>query len=101
MTQRILNSTQAPGGGIISQNLAANGHVKFSGGYIEQWGTAYITVSGQVITFDIPFPNACFVVIPVDYNSPFTLYGENATTNQFQVAVGSTNVLVSWIARGW
>lgn len=53
--QSLINSK----GTIIASSLGTNGYVKFSNGFIVQWGRG----SGTYCTFPIAFPNACFTAI--------------------------------------
>jgi hypothetical protein len=55
---------QQQGGGIIAQNLATNGYIKFDNGLILQWGEVKIPSSGGEYswTFPISFTTACYYV---------------------------------------
>ena len=57
------------GGGFLN-SLATNGYQQLPGGMIMQWGqTAVLTNDNTTITFPIPFPNQCFIVIPAQYTA--------------------------------
>lgn len=55
--------------GAATRSLASNGYQKFPSGLILQWGGGGSDTGTPGVaerTFNIPFPNACFRVIPVD-----------------------------------
>jgi len=57
------------GGGFLN-SLATNGYQKLPGGLIIQWGqTDVLTNDNTTITFPIPFPNQCYIVIPAQYTA--------------------------------
>ena len=57
------------GGGFLN-SLATNGYQQLPGGMIMQWGqTDVLTNDNTTITFPIPFPNQCFIVIPTQYDT--------------------------------
>lgn len=63
--QSLINSK----GTIIASSLGTNGYVKFSNGFIVQWGKVSLTNSnweGEVGPFNFPisFTNNCFLVLP-------------------------------------
>lgn len=68
--QSLINSLKGSIGGIISAaSLNENGYVKFSNGFIVQWGRVHLTDSnweGEVGPFNFPisFSSSCFFVLP-------------------------------------
>lgn len=71
--QSLINSK----GTIIASSLGTNGYVKFSNGFIVQWGQVSLTNSkweGEVGPFNFPisFTNNCFLVLPSLGNSDGT-----------------------------
>ena len=57
------------GGGFLN-SLATNGYQQLPGGMIMQWGqTDVLTTDTTTISFPIPFPNQCFIVIPAQYTA--------------------------------
>ena len=57
------------GGGFLN-SLATNGYQQLPGGMIMQWGqTNVLTTDSTTISFPIPFPNQCFIVIPAQYDT--------------------------------
>lgn len=68
------------GGGFLN-SLATNGYQKLPGGLIIQWGeTDVLTNDNTTITFPIPFPNQCFIVIPAQYTA------DGASVNNIQTS---------------
>jgi hypothetical protein len=47
----------------VSSTLAANGHFKFPGGFMAQWGNSVTETSDYVQTFETAFANACLCVV--------------------------------------
>lgn len=68
--QSLINSLKGSIGGTISAaSLNENGYVKFSNGFIVQWGRVHLTDSrweGEVGPFNFPisFSSSCFFVLP-------------------------------------
>lgn len=73
--QSLINSLKGSIGGTISAaSLNENGYVKFSNGFIVQWGRVHLTDSGwegEVGPFNFPisFSSSCFFVLPSLGNS--------------------------------
>ncbi len=92
-------------------NLSPNGHYKFPGGLIVQWGKGSYPYNSSV-TFDIPFTNSVLSVI-VSYDASTNAYVEtlgyyDATLTGFKMAGAywngsgwiSSPISGSWIAIG-
>jgi hypothetical protein len=86
-----------------------NGYVKFTNGFIMQWGKAIITGSNYVIPFPIPFPNKTFNVVatPVNTTGYIDLLEINAwTLSTVTIVVNANGVnqvngTVTWQAYGY
>ena len=99
------------GGGITDQQLgAARGYVKFSTGFMLQYGIAAQTSNGTV-NFRTEFPSACYLVVGSAYMSTegvpsrdleydsFTIYGWDKTSFRF-TANANGSVGCTYIALG-
>lgn len=102
---------QAPQYGAIG-TIAAAGSVTFGGGLIVKWGTTGTLgqdTPNNIITFPVPFPNACFVVfgqpssdLGVDAVSStyYSVGVSNYTTTQFKINNDAAAGTVAWLAIG-
>lgn len=96
--QSLINSLKDSigGGTIVASNLAQNGWVKFSNGFIVQWGRG----ARSYCTFPIAFPNACFTAIGMlvsDLESEVTMRQPSKTGVQFH---SRNEYPWNWIAVG-
>lgn len=96
--QSLINSLKGSigGGTIVASNLAQNGWVKFSNGFIVQWGRG----ARSYCTFPIAFPNACFTAIGMlvsDFESEVTMRQPSKTGVQFH---SRNEYPWNWIAVG-
>ena len=66
--RKFTEDTNTISDGIIGISLSENGHAKFGGGLLIQWGQETSTATTEVVTFPIPFPNACLNVVCTDYD---------------------------------
>ena len=99
------------GGGFLN-SLATNGYQQLPGGLIVQWGqTDVLTNDNTTITFPIPFPNQCFIVIPTQYDTDSGSVN-NVQTSAYRGAgpITSFNMFargteraagISWMAIGY
>lgn len=62
---KVITDLIPEGTGIVAQNLATNGYIKFANGFILQWGTYSVsaTTTDLSVTFPIAFPTACNSVV--------------------------------------
>lgn len=97
-----------------NQNLSANGYQKIPGGLIVQWGSLTTSASSaSTVTFPLPFPTNCFVVVGSSLNA--SVYADTfeissaPSKTSFQCAsvssgAGGTSVqnatTVWWVALG-
>ena len=99
------------GGGFLN-SLATNGYQQLPGGMIMQWGqTNVLTTDSTTISFPIPFPNQCFIVIPAQYtadqasniNVQTSAYrGAGPITSFNMFARGTERAAgISWMAIGY
>ena len=99
------------GGGFLN-SLATNGYQQLPGGMIMQWGqTDVLTNDNTTITFPIPFPNQCFIVIPAQYtadqasniNVQTSAYRGTGPITSFNMFARSTERAagISWMAIGY
>jgi len=72
------------------QSLSLNGYQDFPGGLIIQWARPSGVSEGSTVTYPKPFPNACFVVIPIDV--------DNSAGESEYVSVRSIGA-TSWVAN--
>ena len=99
------------GGGFLN-SLATNGYQQLPGGMIMQWGqTDVLTNDNTTITFPIPFPNQCFIVIPAQYtadqasniNVQTSAYRGTGPITSFNMFARSTERAagIGWMAIGY
>ena len=99
------------GGGFLN-SLATNGYQQLPGGMIMQWGqTNVLTNDNTTITFPIPFPNQCFIVIPAQYtadqasniNVQTSAYRGTGPITSFNMFARSTERAagIGWMAIGY
>ena len=89
--------------------FSGTGYVTLPSGYIRQWGGVVVS-SGSgtgVVTFPIPFPNACLAVGAVVANAsapavfPVIAIGAPSTTGVTIYGPAATEIVVGWQADGW
>ena len=93
------------GGGIVAQNLAENGYVKFANGLILQWGIDHGRANGKQINYPIAFSKTAKVVALDGFNSRrincySSLYEEPLLT-YFKFNYDSETEFVNYIAVGF
>ena len=99
------------GGGFLN-SLATNGYQQLPGGMIMQWGqTDVLTTDTTTISFPIPFPNQCFIVIPAQYtadqasniNVQTSAYRGTGPITSFNMFARGTERAagISWMAIGY
>lgn len=111
MLRQISSGAQYPITGPVKLN--SSGYTMVSGGIILQWGTTASITKNTItaIGFPMPFPHACFVVIPCTTDP--TAGGTNqahdlsisgtATPTQFNIYYtnGNSTAKFMWVAIGW
>jgi hypothetical protein len=98
---------QQYGGGIIAQNLATNGYVKFENGLIIQWGHLGPGSADQTVSFPIAFSSAVYAIAGLDYidsdtgglGNTIALANAKPTTSEFRISKASIYE-VYWMAVG-
>lgn len=106
------DSTQIWRNDAVVFNTADQGYYQFppdaSGRrIIHQWGPLAAAGGNQNIAFGIPFPNACFSIVPsidsdTDDATLFKAYVRNRTRMGFQLYVGGINMRGgTYFAVGW
>jgi hypothetical protein len=105
MTQKAIKAIVGIGGGIIAQNIAANGYIKFANGLIMQWG--YYKGNSTSITYPITFPTECFIVrgetagkSPDTVGSSYTGRLPSAYTKSGFTVAATPTYGVTWFAIG-
>lgn len=96
-----------------NQSLSTNGYQKFPGGLIVQWGTSNVNYNqtGTVVSFPIPFPNACLnasatVKRSVGINGVSVPWVDTFSTTSMVIFgeyddVAALNVPTCWFAIGF
>lgn len=89
---------------VTAESLGTNGYVTLSNGLIIQWGRKSLTsTGGETLTWNIPFPTACFMALGVNSTAA------NAASNITDGTLGTTawtgidtgsNGTYHWIAIG-
>ena len=96
-----------PGQPSFLNSLETNGYQQLPGGLIVQWGqTAVLTNDNTTITFPIPFPNQCFIVIPTQYDTDSgsaSAYRGAGPITSFNMFARSTERAagIGWMAIGY
>jgi hypothetical protein len=86
-----------------TSSLTGNGYEIRPSGVIEQWGYAGPSSGGgQVVTFPIPFPTACFAIVATASPSNGTINVSNPASSrtQFTLTNGASGNFTSWRAIG-
>lgn len=95
---------QQHGGGIIAQNLATNGYVKFANGLIMQWGEVKIPSSGGDYSWTLPisFTTACYYVSSFGFrrSDGTWMSGQTLTMKTLQAKPGLSRIDFS-CGSGW
>lgn len=89
--------------------LVSKGYQKFPSGLIIQWGTAAIPASnnGVTVSFEIPFPNACFAVTGNTAGGSVTTdvatvgFGSITQSSFNMWTTGAGTPGITWIAIGY
>lgn len=94
---------------VVEASFGVSGYIKFSNGFILQWGKTTMTATGvQTVTFPIAFPNACINVqnTHICANASSNSGGDNndvvsvPTTTSF-INRGGNGVGQFWFAFGY
>lgn len=91
-----LGSLIGTGGGIIAENLADNGYIKFANGLIIQWKKS----SNKTGTFPISFSSSVYVIVALPRNSDPGVYIESSHITNSNYNFGSANSSIDFIAIG-
>lgn len=85
--------------------LAANGSQLIFGKIIIKWGQVTTDINGGTlgVTFNTPFPNNCYAVLPVTHSTTdritYVVYG-SVTTNGFTIGNNGSSGFAFWVAIG-
>ena len=87
------------GTGIVAQNLATNGYIKFANGFILQWGTVNSPGnSGASVTLPIAFSNAFLAGQATSINN---VIANISSANKTSIKVAAYSGDVYWAAIGY
>lgn len=103
--QSLINSLKSSIGGTISAaSLNTNGYVKFSNGFIIQWGKHYYNNDNPWVSFPISFTSACYSVVASFADTIATVGDALKTTdiskNRFAIDANYKYINVCYIAIG-
>lgn len=91
-----LGSLIGTGGGIITENLANNGYIKFANGLIIQWKKS----SNKTGTFPISFSSSVYVIVALSRDSDPGLYVMSRHITNSNYDFGSASSSIDFIAIG-
>lgn len=83
--------------------LATNGFQKLPSGFILQWGQTTVNSTGKDTSFPIVFPTACYIVIPMIWDSgTWNAYLLSKSQTAFGAKTNYTggDLTMLWVALG-
>lgn len=89
-----------------AHSFASNGYQKLPSGLIMQWGThSHVGGTGEIVTFPIPFPNACLNITTSNADGlggNLNIQAYNLTTTNFTAKNNNAGAVKSaWLAIGY
>ena len=105
MTPAMLAHLDSVGGSIVAASLTTNGFVKFSNGFIVQWGVVAGEAYGTAFTFPIAFSSAVYGILGSPksagyYTTPASFDDSKTSLTGSSAAVYGANTDIYWYAYG-